>query len=282
MKRGRARNQGGRWREAITLAIVKILDAGQPTKFAFEGSCRHGLRSAFCLAGRSWPESDALAAAIVAEALRRLGAERASWWQGQPEYADTDTSRGWCERNDCGRPIPIDRGSTNGYSVKYCSEFCQGLEHARRQRQHGAQQSIAEYLAGCAAQSEQTLQARASDCAHCGKPFLTRQIDRKYCSHRCFSLARTVHAECPCANCGKPFKPELTKFGLSKYCSRDCADSGRIKRRPDRECPTCHTIFQPKYPSDRKRFCSHQCSTGAAIARPIEGDQSAAAITTFT
>lgn len=268
------RRPGGRWRERIILDLVKILGAGKPTIFAFEGPCRHGLRSTFCLSGKPWSESDALAAAIVAEALRRLGAVRPAWWQGQPEYADTDTSRGWCERRDCGRPIPVDRGSTNGYSVKYCSEFCQGLEHARRQRQHGAQQSMAEYLAGCAARSEQTLQARARDCAQCGKSFLTREIDRKYCSRRCYALACTVHPERLCAHCAKPFKPKNSGPGHApgQYCSRECSAAARIKARPARQCPTCEMIFRPRFPSDRKRFCSHDC---ADVARRGNGPPAA-------
>jgi ribosomal protein S14 len=123
------------------------------------------------------------------------------------------------------------------------------------------QQSLAEYLAACAAQSKRTVEARARDCAHCGRHFLTRDANRLYCSHGCYSAARTVHAERPCAHCGTPFRPGMTHLGLSKYCCRECADAGRRKVREDRQCPVCGTIFTPRYPSDKKRVCSYRCAS---------------------
>lgn len=269
--------KGGARRDSMVAAVAKILGASYSSKFEYEGACRHGLRSAFCLQGETWAKADARAAEIVAEALRRNGAsERPSWWQGQPEYADTDTSRGWCARHDCGRPIPMDRGSSNGHAVKFCSEFCQQLTHSRRQKQHGVQQSLAEYLAACAAQSKRTAEARARDCKHCGRHFLTRDATRLYCSHCCYSAARTLHAERPCAHCGTAFRPEKTHLGLSKYCCRECSDAGRRKVREDRQCPACGTVFRPRYPSDRKRFCSPRCASliGGQGKLPTMGETS--------
>jgi hypothetical protein len=257
--KNRRQSKGGARREAIVAAVAQILGAGWASKFEYEGACRHGLRSAFCLRGSTWAAADARAAEIVAEALKRNGAERPSWWQGQPEYADTDTSRGWCSRHGCGRPIPIDRGSSNGFAVKFCSDFCKQNAHAQHQRQFGVQQSLAEFLAACAAQSQQTMEARARDCAHCGRHFLTRTSGRLYCSRACFSAAKTIHAERPCAHCGTPFRPEKTHLGLSKYCCRACSDAGRRKPREDRECPVCGTKFRPRWATDRKRFCSPRC-----------------------
>lgn len=252
-------------RETMTRAVMRILDCGRSSKFEYEAAARHGLRSALCLEGWRWPEADRVAASIVEEALRRLGAQRPAWWQGQPEYADTDTSRGGCAREGCGKPIPIERVSSNGVAVKYCSDFCKSNAHAARQRESGGLMDMATYLAACAARSRKTQEARAAQCDHCGRHFLTRTAGRKYCSRACFHAANAANHERPCENCGKLFKSKDTgpRAGWTRYCSKGCAAIGRRKEREPRACPSCGAIFFPKYPSDRKRFCSYPCSVRA-------------------
>ncbi len=266
-KRLRAKAKGERQRHAAIVGeVVRILDCGRSSKFEYEASCRHGLRAGLCLEGKAWSAADKFAGDVVSEALRRLGAERPSWWQGQPEYADTDTSRGWCAREGCGRPIPIEAGSTNGTAVKYCSKLCSENAHAERQREHGARMDLASYLAQQAARSRATMEARARHCEHCGRHFLSRKADRKYCSHACFTKAQTVHSERPCAACGKPFKPKNCgpEKGVTRYCSKDCAAADRRKQREARTCAHCGAAFTPKFPSDRKKFCSPACGNEAA------------------
>lgn len=71
-------------RETITAAIMRILDTGEPTKFAFEGACHAGLRARLCLEGTAWPQADKFANEVVNEALRRIGASRPTWQEGSP------------------------------------------------------------------------------------------------------------------------------------------------------------------------------------------------------
>lgn len=59
----------GRRHAAIVAEVVRILDSGRSSKFEFEAACRNGLRSAFCLDGRTWKFADTYAGAIVKEAL---------------------------------------------------------------------------------------------------------------------------------------------------------------------------------------------------------------------
>lgn len=119
-------------RETMTAAVVRILAQGEPTKFAFEGACRHGLRSQLCLEGTAWAAADKFAAAIVGEALRRIGAVRPPWADGQPDAATFHgTERFYCK--NCGRPIPNDRGSYgSGMPVRFCSDLCD--RHFQRAR----------------------------------------------------------------------------------------------------------------------------------------------------
>jgi hypothetical protein len=67
-------------RAAVVETVAAILDQGQPTRFAYEGACRHGVRAGFILgAGLAWRAADQTAAEIIGSAFKRLGVERPSW-----------------------------------------------------------------------------------------------------------------------------------------------------------------------------------------------------------
>jgi hypothetical protein len=252
--------------------VERVLRAGAPTKFRYEASCRAGLRSALCLEGVLWAVSDMTAAAVVAAALGRIGAERPAWWEGQLEYADTSTERGWCAWERCGRPLPLDGGSSNGVAMRYCSEVCKSRAHAHRVFLEGKKATLAQYLAGEAAKTEKTLLARARNCEQCGRYFLTRQLGRKYCSRACRKLAVTVYRARPCAACGKSFKPKLRRTGrLSRFCSQACAIAARPSRFVGEPCPVCGKMFRPKRRPDggATTCCSRRCA-GRLRAKPSE------------
>lgn len=250
--------------------ITRIMKQGQPTPFAFEGSCRHGVRSSLCLDGWSWPDADNTAAEVIAAALGRIGATRPTWFQGQPEYADTDTSRGFCAHRRCGRPIPIERGLRNGKPVKYCCDECGHMATAEIRRREGRQVSMAEWLALCAARSSEKERQRSRNCDQCGTFFVTRDAKRKFCSRTCFFEAEKKWQDRECLNCGKTFSPKNSgpKAGVSRYCSRLCGTEGRKKSnpRPALSCVTCATIFYPIFPSDKRRYCSPTCNPFASKA----------------
>ncbi|CAA0095055.1 Uncharacterised protein [Starkeya nomas] len=247
--------------------IAGILKQGEPTRFAFEGACRNGVRSSLCLEGWRWPDADHTAVEVVAAALAQIGAVRPTWWQGQPEFADTDTSKGFCAFRRCGKPIPIDRGERNGKAVKYCCDSCASMAAAELRRKEHRRMSIADYLAFSAARSAETERLRSRNCEQCGSFFATRDERRNYCSRSCFADSRRKWQERECLHCGAVFKPKNTGGkGVSRYCSRECAGTMRIKSRPALQCLTCSTIFYPPYPSDKRSYCSPVCNPFATKA----------------
>lgn len=120
-------------RKALVDRCAVILRAGEPTCFAFEANCRHSLRAGLCLNGWSWARADTEAAEIVAEALRRIGARRPTWREGQPRYTQEGFSP--IERSRCiwcARGLPDDRWL-------YCCTTCsQRARHVRRVRDERA------------------------------------------------------------------------------------------------------------------------------------------------
>lgn len=105
-------------RQHLVGVVARLLERGEPTKFALEAPCRHGLRSALCLQGWPWAPADAIAADIVAAALRRIGAVRPTWREGQLWYtAEGATAIGRTRCIWCHRPLPENHS-------KYCSTRC--------------------------------------------------------------------------------------------------------------------------------------------------------------
>ena len=105
-------------RQHLVRVVATILAMGEPTKFTFEATCRHVVRSRLCLAGWRWADADDTAAGIVSDALRRLGAQRPSWKEGQPEWTQdgfSPTPRIWCVR--CRTRLP------EGH-WKFCGHLC--------------------------------------------------------------------------------------------------------------------------------------------------------------
>lgn len=78
-----AKRLNGDRRSRLVDIVMTVLKTGEPTHFAFEASCRHGLRGSLCLQGWNWHDADTVAAEIVETALRQIGAQRPTWQQGQ-------------------------------------------------------------------------------------------------------------------------------------------------------------------------------------------------------
>lgn len=124
-------------RAYIVRIISSILAGAEPTRFAFEATCRHAVRSRLCLNGWSWAAADDLAADIVKDALRRLGAKRPTWKEGQPEYTQDGFApilRTRCIR--CHGPLEDDR-------PKFCSHWCSAAHFQAVARLSEAEQTEA-------------------------------------------------------------------------------------------------------------------------------------------
>ncbi len=104
-------------RATVVNRVARILETGEPTKFALMATCRHGLRVAFIGAGNSWATSNSNASRIVLVALAKIGAKWPRWDEGQPGYTEPGVlpiKQFYCAR--CGRRLD------GGY--KYCSLTC--------------------------------------------------------------------------------------------------------------------------------------------------------------
>jgi hypothetical protein len=126
--KAKTRTPADEQRAIIVDHIADILRCGDPTPFAFEAVCRHGLRGGLVMRGRSWPVADEIAAGIVRSALNMIGARRPSWLQGQPEYVQYGVKA--FERTrcvECGWRLP--EGHT-----KFCGLRCSRAFHNERYR----------------------------------------------------------------------------------------------------------------------------------------------------
>jgi hypothetical protein len=101
-------------RAHIVRVVAEVLARAEPTAFAFEAVCRYAIRSRLCLAGWRWADADDMPAGIVAAALKKVGAQRPTWKQGQQEW--TQDGYGPIERTRCVR--------CNGRLPEGCWKFC--------------------------------------------------------------------------------------------------------------------------------------------------------------
>jgi hypothetical protein len=71
-----------------------------------------------------------------------------------------------------------------------------------------------------------------AECVGCGRDYVVRWDQQRYCSRGCLSRSRRL-PHIGCATCGRRFKPVLSR---SKYCSRACTPSrGGLPAMLDRE-----------------------------------------------
>ena len=261
--RPKARQLSRRRREALVASVATILKTGQPSIFAHEGACRHGVRARLCLQGWQWADADFASSEVVRLALYQVGAERPTWRESQPEwtqdgYAPVERTR--CI--NCGGKIPP---ATNGADRKYCSRTCGTVHLNRIAKISGDRVDRAEYLASKASDRENRSKQRdrERDCEHCGKPFMARfgiAEMHRFCSPACGYADKRLPTK-DCAQCGTRFQPGTR---AAKFCSIDCtAEFNRVHLRlPMRACAQCGTEFQPK--KGGQAFCSKACGARAS------------------
>lgn len=238
----------GRRREAAIDGVMATLERYRFSKFQREADCRNGIRSTLCLKGHGWDVADATAADVVKEALRRMGAERPSWEEGQWTYT---VGREQCAR--CGGPIDDE---DMGRGFRFCSAMC-----ARSSRQNLAREVRWDNPLRQAAYWQTYLaDSPMLTCEQCGKGFKSRlwNSDKpKFCSRTCKGLA-SRSAPRSCLWCGTEFQPVK---GRGKFCTPSCASLFNIRKYrdsvPERNCTVCGTKFRPASPT--AAFCSKTC-----------------------
>lgn len=235
----------------IIAVVSTILATGRPTAFRFEGAARHGLRARFCLEGLGWGVADDVAADIVGMALRRVGAQRPKWEEGQPRWTD----EGWqptvyvkCQR--CSRTLE-DNITEQGWHLRFCSNRCRVAYRLANE-----ERTQAEYWDAMRAAGEVRKLQRVTTCADpaCAKEFIPskpadpRKPDAlRYCSPSCSKrhyFKRVAAGELPpqkkagtkkkpklqlsCMDCGRMYG---TTDPSRQYCGRDCANRAIAKQR---------------------------------------------------
>ena len=112
-------------RDALITAMAKMLRNAEPTCFAREGYCTHGLRAGLVLQGWGWELANVTAHNVVKDALNRVGAKRPSWIEAQANFAQGGALV-LCEHCwQCGKLL---LGATD---VKYCSGSCRQQFHSQ-------------------------------------------------------------------------------------------------------------------------------------------------------
>ena len=237
--------------ERLVENVTRILKTGESTKFEFEGPCRHGIRRHLVLRGWKWPDADNAAKQVVAKALSRIGAERPTWDEGQPEFAKNfRIERTWCAYHRCQNRIPEERIASG--QAMYCSDLCAQGAHEQRKWRSGIRRSMAEWLAECADKSAQMVRERTRPCEYeeCGKPFIADKPTSRFCSYVCANRAATKLEATRCANadCHKIFQPRMvrsrgkTEPQPQRYCSIACSWAGRRRAKSTFHCEPAEPV----------------------------------------
>lgn len=274
----RARNVPNR--ADLVAHAAEILKRGGEFPFAYEGVLRFAIRAALCRRRWQWSAADAVAEAIIEDALKRLGIQRPTWDEGQPEI-----TAGGIRCHRCSNELGEE--SIRSGSI-FCGPECAKETLAERRLDwttaDRAMRHAAEYTF-----IRETTPARA--CGHCKQVFRPTREDARYCSKACGRAARgdlieergcnwcgrtfapSKHADTgafcsfacytasravpsrPCAHCGSEFKPHSAVTG-AKYCSKHCANAARVTVK-ERPCLACGTPFRPNRPTDQ--CCSAKC-----------------------
>ncbi|WP_051609222.1 hypothetical protein [Fodinicurvata fenggangensis] len=167
-------------RRHLISRAVEILDHGEPTRFALEGTCRHWLRANFCLQGWPWGQADELAADIVQTALNRLGASRPTWAEAQPEWTQPGVlslPRDTCVH--CGRDLP------EGH-FRFCSRICRQARRIAVTDRDERLQDVA-FTNQAVRQHSRSLKPERT-CPTCREPFQPRTYGNpadRWCSDEC-------------------------------------------------------------------------------------------------
>jgi hypothetical protein len=170
-------------RTAIRDALAALMREVAPTPFVVEGPGRAGVRARLCTAGWRWGQADAEAAAIIESALKKVGAKRPTWQQGQSEYTQEGHApilRERCKR--CAKPLPEG-------ALRYCGPVC---AKAAKVDQHSRRDKEAVSLALKAYRAAWIERQPERECPVCRKGFRQKQAAQQYCSRACYHDARRL------------------------------------------------------------------------------------------
>ena len=199
--------------------LINLMAAADPSPFALEGVAVALFRSRQCLAGWRFEFADLMARSIVAESLKRVGARRPSWDEGQLWYARHFVYR-WVVLAEERQPFCATCGARisdakNSGSRRWCSEKCRYI--GQGEEQGGA------FKCGC-----------------CGAKFRRRwapgsQPKPKYCSKGCQMKHRHAEQKGELRQLIAAAPPEESSAALARRlgCSRTTVSAWRHKEAAD-------------------------------------------------
>lgn len=231
-------------RAALVERVSVVMASYEFSKFEHEGSTRAALRSAWCLEGHAWQAADGEAEAVVAATLKKIGAVRPSFLEGQWHYCLSRDHCSWCHR-------PIE-GDDATFGQRFCSVECARAALDHRAREEGGRRDA---VMNAALKLILRRKREPRICACCGKPFRSLRKETRYCSQLCVRLSTKPPEwrldDVPCASCGKMFHPANRG---ARYCSYECAWEGRTVSV---RCDCCGTAFTSN--GNQVRYCSPRC-----------------------
>jgi len=253
----------GEARRAMVGKAIDLLRGWRLTPFEHEGPTRAGMRSGFVREGFLWPIADLESEALIGEALQVMGANRPTWYQGQPEYS---YGREYCAT--CRGPLDAEAIARHD---RFCSTECRTVMRQHRNDNYHYAAAAQSKLAHAVARRE-SIPKR--DCAWCGTEFQPATPDAETCSmacaakHREFKAGRAL-ADRNCANpkCGKVFHPSTDRL---KYCSMPCHREHQADTLAPQLCAyePCSKTFQPRFAFEK--FCSAACRKADLKGRTLE------------
>lgn len=102
-------------------------------------------------------------------------------------------------------------------------------------------------------------------CKQCGKEFLSKNINAKFCNKECYTDNRRVINKFICLKCGKEFIGESKN---RKFCSFECSRQNQKDKginfgknlRVKITCKNCGKVFMVwKYRENEAKYCSKKC-----------------------
>lgn len=244
----------GERRTHVVDQVVALLKTWTSSPFEHEGTLRASIRASLCLAGYRWVLADLEAEAIVGEGLRRIGAVRPSWAEGQWTHTDSPDFCSWCHK-------PMDE-ETRTRGQRFCSAHCAKCALERRDYE---MQAHREAIGRSAIRLVEKARATPRTCKQCGKSFQSDRKEAFFCSPACVSASLVLLEDQTCPVCETVFHP--VNRG-QECCSLKCRNHLRYKREEEelretvRICDCCGAQFTPT--KSRSIYCSPRCSRNMA------------------
>ncbi len=229
--------------------VAALLRNWTSSPFEHEGTLRASIRSALCMAGHRWVLADLEAEAIVEEGLRRIGAVRPSWAEGQWTHTDSPDFCSWCRK-------PLDEESCTR-AQRFCSPHCARCALERRDHEIRAGRDA---ISRSAIRLIEKAAATPRPCTQCGKMFRSDRKEAFYCSPACVSASLVTLEDQTCPVCETVFHPANKG---QECCSLSCRTHLRYRREEERlrettrQCACCGTAFTPTKETDL--YCTRRC-----------------------